>query len=665
MGSGTPLKTREIRKVFVANRGEVACRIIRACHELGKAAVVGYSEADKRSMAVAQADEAVCLGAAVSAESYLNVAKVIGAAKATGCDAIHPGYGFLSENSLFAAEVEKAGLIFIGPTAKAMEALGDKSRARAQAEKANVPVPPGFSKADATAKEWKQAADKIGYPVLVKAVAGGGGRGIRKVNQADELDSAIESAQAEAQSGFGRGEVLLEKCLDRARHIEVQVIGDTHGNVVALGERECSLQRRRQKVWEESPAPKLSAKGRSALLTAAVTLAKSVGYHNAGTLEFLVGDDETFFFLEMNTRLQVEHPVTEMVTGTDLVKLQIAVAEGKSLPFTQEQVRSLGSAIEVRLCAEDPSEGFRPSTGKLLLVEFPCMDNVRIETGFQTGDEIPMEYDSLLAKIIAWGETRAEAVAKLIQALEGTSILGITTNRDFLLKLAKDEPVTKGEFDISYVENVFVKKQADRSNVELGTLAAATAIFLRQRQEGLGCAPPGFRNNRKAWAFVDWQEEGAKTATRIRYKSYATLEWEFAIDGKEGKGRILFEKDNRVVWEWGGKSRPVTFAVVGSRISLASPDSVRSFSLAEVSAAHSSRRKKGQVRSPMPGKVSKVLVGNGDVVEEGRLLAVLEAMKLEHSIRAPHAGKVQKVLVKVGQNVTLGAELILIEETQA
>lgn len=657
------MKTKSITKVFIANRGEIACRIIRACHEMGKGAVVGYSEADRHSLAVAQADQSVFLGAAPSAESYLNGEKVIAAAKATGCEAIHPGYGFLSENAAFAAAVEKAGLIFIGPTAKAMEALGDKASARAQAEKAKVSVPPGFSKPDATLKEWKAAADKIGYPVLVKAVAGGGGRGIRKVNKAEELEAALESAGAEAKAGFGDAEVLLEKCLDRARHIEVQVLGDTHGNVVALGERECSLQRRRQKVWEESPAPKLSEKGRTALLTAAVNLAKSVGYHNAGTLEFLVGDKEEIFFLEMNTRLQVEHPVTEMVTGLDLVKLQIHVAEGKVLPFTQEQVRSKGSAIEVRLCAEEPAEGFRPATGKLRLIKFPATDKVRIETGFQTGDEIPMHYDSLIAKIIAWGEDRAEAVGKLIRALEGTSVLGIASNRDFLLKLAHDANVQKGEFDISYVETQFVKKGgADAAPVSDEMLALATALLLQSRKEMP--IPSGFRNNRQSWAMVDWALPAAKSPSRVRYKSYATLEWDFQISSA-GKGKLLLEKGDTVVWEWNGKSSPYTYAIHGGEVTLGGLTATVKLALAEVSAAHSSRTAKGQVRSPMPGKVAKVLVGAGDIVKEGNVLAVLEAMKLEHSIRAPHAGTIQQVLVKAGQNVTLGAELILIEETPA
>jgi len=656
----------KITKLFIANRGEIACRLLRACRELGISGVVGYSEADKNSLAVTQADEAVWLGPAVSAESYLLGDKVIEAAKRTGCQAIHPGYGFLSENSGFAAAVEKAGLIFVGPTATAMEALGDKARARAQAEKAGVPTPPGFFKAGASAAEWSAAAAKIGFPVLVKAVAGGGGRGIRKVNKAEELSAALESASAEAKSGFGEAQVFLEKCLDRARHIEIQVMGDEHGNVIALGERECSLQRRRQKVWEESPAPKLSAQGRAALLDSAVKLAKSVGYRNAGTLEFLVDDKENFYFLEMNTRLQVEHPVTEMVTRLDLVKMQLAVAEGQKLSLTQSEVSPRGHAIEVRLCAEDPKHGFRPATGKLSMVRFPAgSETLRVETGFQSGDTVPMEYDSLLAKLIAYGETRDMAIGVLRKALEETAILGIPTNRDFLIGLCGDPDVREGNFDISYIENVLMNKPAAKldSEVETAALTAATALWLSSMSPQTWL-PTGFRNNSKSWAFVDWRRGEATSVTRIHYKNYATLEWAMRVGNVEGKGRLLGNGAG-LRWEWNGIARPVAWSADGRRLFLTQGETTYVFERQEVLAGLSSRAAKGHIRSPMPGKVSKVLVDAGDVVEEGDVLAVLEAMKLEHSIRAPHPGKVTGVLVKMGQTVTLGAELVTLEETPA
>jgi acetyl/propionyl-CoA carboxylase alpha subunit len=431
-------------KVLVANRGEIAIRIFNTLRDLGIRSVAIYSEADRESPHVIAADEAYEIGPPPAAESYLQFNKIIEVAKMAKCDAIHPGYGFLSENPRFVEAVQKAGLIFIGPSANAMRQMGDKSEARQLAEQAGVRITPGVS-AMHDPKEIEKAALKLGLPVLLKAAAGGGGKGMRRILESREVAEAIGAAQREAQASFGDSRLIVEKFIQPARHIEVQIIADQHGNTVALGERECSLQRRHQKIIEESPSPVMNKKLREELQTAACRLAEAVGYTNAGTIEFLLGPNNSFYFMEMNTRLQVEHPVTEAVTGVDLVRLQLEVASGKRLPLKQKDVQLRGHAIEARLYAEDPNREFLPMTGEILALQWPNLPGFRVDSGIVAYQKIHAHYDPMLAKLIAWGPDREQARQRLIQALCQTVILGFTTNRDFLIELLKSAGFSSGE----------------------------------------------------------------------------------------------------------------------------------------------------------------------------------------------------------------------------
>lgn len=449
-------KPAPFNKVLIANRGEIACRLITACRSLGIKTVAVYSEADAGARHVKLADESVNIGPGPATESYLNVQKLLDAAAKTGAQAVHPGYGFLSERSHFAAAVMKAGLTWIGPDPKVIDLMGNKIAAKLEAEKAKVPTLPwallkdGWKKSDLTA-----AGEKVGYPLLLKAAAGGGGRGMRLVQQAGEIEEKAESAVREAQGAFGSGEIFLEAYCAASRHVEVQVIGDAAGTVVALGERECSVQRRHQKVVEEAPAPNLSDKARKALWASAVSLAKSVGYVNAGTCEFLVDDAQNFYFLEMNTRLQVEHPVTELVWGVDLPALQLKIAQGEKLPedITTRQPR--GHAIEVRLYAEDPSKNFMPSPGKLEQFTVPTLPNLRLDTGYETGSEVPLFYDAMLAKVISWGMDRELARRTLVQGLSGTTVAGVAFNGPYLIDILNHADYIDGKVTTQWLEKAF------------------------------------------------------------------------------------------------------------------------------------------------------------------------------------------------------------------
>ncbi len=441
-----------LKTCLIANRGEIAVRIIRACREMGVRAVAVYSDADKGARHVRLADEAVWVGAAPPKDSYLNIAALIKAARQTGCDCVHPGYGFLSENEDFAAAVIDAGLVWIGPPPDAIRAMGVKTEARSLMERANVPLVPGFQSDTATDADFIEAADRIGYPVMVKAAGGGGGRGIRVVRRADDLPEALAGARREAQNAFGDARVFLERYIEHGRHIEIQVLADSHGNTVHLFERECSAQRRHQKVIEESPSPLVDDAMRYAMGDAAVEAARAVGYVNAGTVEFIVTPEKAFYFLEMNTRLQVEHPVTELVTGLDLVKLQLAIAGGEPLPFTQADLAQRGHAIECRLYAEDPRSGFVPSPGTLLAFEAPDAPGVRVDAGVETGDTITPYYDSMIAKIIVHDETREGARRRMAAALRDTVVFGVATNRDFLRALVGHAAFTAGEVDTTFIE---------------------------------------------------------------------------------------------------------------------------------------------------------------------------------------------------------------------
>ena len=469
-----------LKKILIANRGEIALRIIRACHELGIEAVAVYSEADRLSPHVMAADEAYLIGPPPSAESYLQAEKLIEVAKRAGCDAIHPGYGFLAERAPFAAAVEEAGLVFIGPSAEAISAMGDKTEARRRMIEAGVPVVPGTSEPIADSVGAERIAEEIGFPVLLKAAAGGGGRGMRIVERPEEMASAFEAASREALTAFGDGSVYLEKYLDGPRHIEIQVLADAHGNIVHLGERECSIQRRHQKMVEEAPSPVLSPELREAMGNAAVAAAAAVGYRNAGTIEFLYENGE-FFFLEMNTRIQVEHPVTELVTGIDLVQWQLRIAAGERLDFTQDDVRLDGHAIECRITSEDPRNGFLPSMGRIELLQVPTGPGVRWDSGVAEGSEVSLYYDPMLAKLIVHGPDRAAAIERMRRALGELRIVGIETSVPFHERVMAESDFREGRVDIRYLEKH--PDLLDSPPDETALRAAALAAALLEEEE--------------------------------------------------------------------------------------------------------------------------------------------------------------------------------------
>jgi acetyl-CoA carboxylase, biotin carboxylase subunit len=460
------------KKILIANRGEIAVRVIRACHEMGIAAVAVYSDVDRASLHVRKADEAYPIGLAAAAESYLNIAKILDVAKRSGADAIHPGYGFLSENAKFARACADAGVKFIGPTAAAMDAMGSKTRARQAMERAGVPFVPGTSRGLESYEQAEQVAERIGYPVMLKAAAGGGGKGMRLVHSLHDLKSALEGARSEAERSFGDGEVYIEKAIVNPRHIEMQVLADEHGNTVYLGERECSLQRRHQKVIEEAPSPIVDPEMRRRMGEVAVRVAQAADYTNAGTVEFLVDQQKNFYFLEMNTRLQVEHPVTELITGLDLVHLQIHIANGERLPFTQEDVRIRGHAIECRIYAEDPDNNYFPSPGKITLLLQPSGPGIRRDSGMYEGWTIPMDYDPLLAKLIGYGTDREQAISRLTRALDEYFVGGIRTNLSLFRRILRYPDFRAANLDTGFLDRML--KRTQQSSSESATDSNAT-----------------------------------------------------------------------------------------------------------------------------------------------------------------------------------------------
>jgi len=470
------------KKILIANRGEIAVRVIRACRELGIPSVAVYSDVDRASLHVRKADEAYHIGPSAAAESYLNIDKVLDAARRSGADAIHPGYGFLSENARFAHACAAAGIKFIGPTAASMEMMGSKTRARQHMESANIPFVPGTSRGLESPEEAASVAERIGYPVMLKAAAGGGGKGMRLVHTPDQLASDLESAQSEAQRAFGDNEVYIEKAIINPRHIEMQVLADEHGNTVYLGERECSIQRRHQKVLEESPSPIVDPDMRRRMGEVAVRVAQTASYTNAGTIEFLVDQHKNFYFLEMNTRLQVEHPVTELTTGLDLVHLQIRIAAGERLPFTQDDIHLRGHAIECRIYAEDPDNNFFPSPGKITLLLAPSGPGIRRDSGIYEGWTVPIEYDPLLAKLIGYGSDRAQATSRLVRALNEYFVGGIKTNISLFRRILNDEEFREGRLDTGYLDRLLACPAADQQmaaqTVDVAAIAAGLFAVL-------------------------------------------------------------------------------------------------------------------------------------------------------------------------------------------
>ena len=642
-----------IRKLLIANRGEIACRVIETCRRLGVRTVAVHSDVDRDARHVAMADEAVSLGGASPAESYLRGDAIVEAMRATKADAVHPGYGFLSENPGFVEAVEAAGLVFVGPSAAAIRAMGLKDAAKAAMEAAGVPVVPGYHGADQDDARLMREAEAIGWPVLIKAVAGGGGKGMRAVHGADGFAEALEAARSEAAKAFGDDRVLIEKLVSVPRHIEVQVFGDGR-RAVHLFERDCSLQRRHQKVIEEAPAPGMTAEMREAMGAAAVRAAEAIGYAGAGTVEFIVDASDglradRFYFMEMNTRLQVEHPVTEEVTGVDLVEWQLRVASGEALWVEQGDLSITGHAFEARLYAEDPSVGFLPATGRLARLRFPGV--ARVETGVREGDAISPHYDPMIAKLVVHGRDRAAALGLLERALAGTQVDGVVTNLAFLRRLARHEGFARGEVDTGLID-----REAEALTphpVACGrTRALAACLSL-----GLDAPPPheGFA----AWGPLRWRVAMAHRGEDVA--GWVTVEGPGAYSVDLGDGPVAAARgpsgwsvDGRPVHaEWSRAPGRLT-VFWGNAYPFELPDPLDVGDAAGGGA--------GVVEAPMPGLVKSVHVAPGDAVEAGARLAVLEAMKMEHVLRAPRDGTVAEVLAAAGAQVEAGAALVRLEE---
>jgi len=644
-------------KILIANRGEIACRVIRTARALGYRTVAVYSDADRDMPHVAQADQAVPIGPSPAADSYLAMEKIIAAARRAGADAVHPGYGFLSENAGFAAACAAAGITFIGPPVEAIRIMGNKAAAKRRMIAAGVPCVPGYDGAEQSDTALVKAATAIGFPIMVKAAAGGGGKGMRLVAEPAALDEALRAARSEAQKAFGSDELILEQAIVEPRHVEIQIFADCHGHVIHLGERDCSIQRRHQKVIEEGPSPAMTATLRVAMGAAAVTAAKTVDYVGAGTVEFLLAPDGRFYFLEMNTRLQIEHAVTELVTGVDLVEWQIRVAAGEALPLRQEGVVFTGHAIEARLYAEDAQGDFLPQAGRVLAWEPPSRPGVRIDDGIAAGVAISPYYDPLLAKIIAHGATREEARRRLVVALTETVVLGVTTNRRFLIDCLSHSAFAAGDISTGFIERHFPRAVRARAAPDPRLMALAAALIVER-----GRAPSG-------GALSHWRSSGpASVPLRLRCGDTQT-----ALE-------LTGEKDGRYRVAWGGESCAVALlAQDGTRLRFLADGLAETAHVAwEGDALHLSRDgdtaifadvllaprggAEGTVGAvalaPMTGTIAAVRVKPGDAVRKGQCLLVLEAMKMEHEIVAPRDGTVAAVLVSPGEQVATRKPLV-------
>jgi acetyl-CoA/propionyl-CoA carboxylase biotin carboxyl carrier protein len=656
--------------VLVANRGEIAVRVLSTLRAMGIRSVAVYSAADAGARHVREADVAVPLGPAPAAQSYLSVERVLAAAARTGAQAVHPGYGFLSENVEFARACEQAGVVFIGPPVAAIEAMGDKIRAKQTVMAAGVPVVPGRTEPGMDDDEVAAAAVETGFPVLLKPSAGGGGKGMRVVRAAAELADAIAAARREARGSFGDDTLLVERYIGAARHIEVQVLGDAHGTVVHLGERECSLQRRHQKVIEEAPSPLLSAAQRALMGQAAVEGARAVGYTGAGTVEFIVdadpggrGGDIDFFFLEMNTRLQVEHPVTEMVTGLDLVELQVRVAAGERLPMTQDDVRLTGHAIEARLYAEDPARGFLPQTGTVLGLREPDGAGVRVDSSLAVGSVVGTDYDPMLAKVVAHGPDRETARARLLGALRHTAVLGVPTNTAFLRALLADPDVVAGRLDTGLIERRGEALTAVGPPSPRAYAAAALALLVEAEPGGPVVdrwdVPDGWRLGEPAWTVRRLQAAGGEPVTvRVRGRSAAA---EVCVgDGGLVPAAAIRDGGELAVTLDGLTSRHAVVHADG-QVWLAADGRVTAFREHErLHTAVEGAAADGAVTAPMPGTVTVVQAAVGDRVEAGAPLLVVEAMKMEHVLTAPVAGTVTELGVTAGQQVRLDERVAVV-----
>jgi acetyl-CoA/propionyl-CoA carboxylase biotin carboxyl carrier protein len=647
--------------VLVANRGEIAVRVVRTLRALGIRSIAVYSDPDVGAPHVHLADEAIRIGPAAPAESYLSIERVIAAARRTGARAIHPGYGFLSENPAFARACAEAGIVFVGPPPEAMELLGDKRRAKLAAERAGVPILPGLQRPGLTDEDilhWIQAEDGQ-LPLMVKAAAGGGGRGMRIVRSAAELEGALAAARREAAAGFGNDALLVERYVERARHVEVQVLADSHGTVLHLGERECSLQRRHQKVLEESPSPAVDLGLRERLGRAAVELARSAGYVGAGTVEFLVPYDEpeAFAFLEVNARLQVEHPVTEAVTGLDLVEQQLRIAAGEPLALTQDDVKLRGHAIEVRVCAEDAAAGFLPATGRVVGYREPSGPGVRVDSGIREGSEVGASYDSLLLKLIAAGLDRAEALERLSWALRDLRLLGVVTNAGYLARLLAASEVQAGELDTGLLERGVASPTPTANDAREAAIATAANEMHQLARRASGDPWDALLGRRVTGDVgVEWRLAVPGDGNEVAVTIDGT---EVRVDGAEPMHLITTDLGGDVLAvELDGRARQWQHAVLGAeRWVAAGPETFR-YRLIERVVEGASASAGGALEAPMPGSVLSVRVAAGDEVEEGDVLVVVESMKMELTLTAPHAATVTAVDVAEGDQVKQGQALV-------
>jgi 3-methylcrotonyl-CoA carboxylase alpha subunit len=658
------------QRILIANRGEIACRVIRTCRRLGIESVAVYSEADVSAMHVREADVAVEIGGARPADSYLNIERLMAAARQTGAEAIHPGYGFLAENAGFARACEKAGIAFIGPKPSTIDRMGSKAEAKALMDKAGVPIVPGYHGEDQKDKTLHAEADRIGFPLMIKPAAGGGGKGMRIVHDADGFGSALEGARRESDNAFGDTRMILERYVEGPRHIEFQVFGDNQGEVIHLYERECSVQRRYQKIIEETPSPFLDEDTRLGMGDAAVKAAHAVDYVGAGTVEFIVGADREFFFMEMNTRLQVEHPVTEMTTGIDLVEWQIRVAAGKPLPVRQDAVRPHGHAIEARLYAEDPYQNFMPSSGPLRRLRLPSTsDHVRIDSGVAEGDSVTIHYDPMIAKLIVHDATRQTAVARLQQALEACYVDGLATNIGFLVRLAHHPRFLEATIDTGYLDRHLDEVLPADPELPADALAAAAAHWLLEREARVREAARDTGDPWSPWATADAWHPGVAAARPLTFR-HGQAEHGITATGSGGDyeltlgDRRLRLSDTRIVADGirfvhDGETRHLGMARLGrgyqvncrgARWHLSYVDPFDRLAAAEAD--------EHRITSPMPGRVVAVKTKEGDSVAEGQELVVLEAMKMEITLRAPHDGTVAKVLHEEGDFVEADVALV-------
>ena len=649
------MKATPFRKILIANRGEIALRIMRTARRLGYGVVAVYSDADADAMHVREADEAVLIGEALPAQSYLNIGAIIAAATTSGADAVHPGYGFLAENENFASACRNAGLVFIGPSPDAIKAMGNKAGAKAIMQAAGVPCVPGYQGADQSDAVMLAEADKIGFPVMIKAVAGGGGRGMRLVADAAAFPDALRSARSEAQGAFGDAGVILERAIADPRHIEIQVFGDRFGNAIHLGERDCSVQRRHQKLIEEAPSPAVTPELRARMGAIAVNAIKSIGYEGAGTLEFLLDRTGNFYFMEMNTRLQVEHPVTEAITGLDLVELQLRVASGEPLGLKQEEIKFSGHAIEVRLCSEDAAHDFMPQSGRMARWQMP--EGIRVEHALQSGSEIPPFYDSMIAKLIGFGATRDEARRKLIHGLEQTVAFGVTTNQAFLAACLAHPAFAAGEATTAFIARHRDELLAPRRDVAWDAALAALLLYVTDAN-----APP-------------WRSGRSLAATfplplRIEFGSgIHDLEIVRERDGgfvaSSDGGEYRFEVDDlggdTMRFRSNGLAESARFFRDDDRLHILHrgvTPSVRDLTLAAPAATAAATGSDGKVRAAMNGRVVAVLVRPGERVAAGQPVMTLEAMKMEHVHAAPVAGVISAIDVVEGEQVTTGKVVV-------